>query len=146
MPSGMPPHHLRLKVGAVVMLLRNISSSMGLSNGTRLVITHLYPNSIVATILSERNRDETVFLSRMDLTSSEGLPFTFRRNQFPLIPSFSMTMTKSQGQTLGKVGIYLQDVTFSHGKLYVALSRCRRKEHIVVFVKDVENRQVIYII
>ena len=37
-PSGMPPHCLNLKVGSIVMLLRNISLKKGLCNGTRLVI------------------------------------------------------------------------------------------------------------
>lgn len=37
--SGMPPHKLRLKVGAVVMLLRNLDRTQGLCNGTRFILT-----------------------------------------------------------------------------------------------------------
>jgi hypothetical protein len=40
-PAGMPSHKLRLCVGAVVMLLRNISVQLGLCNGTRMVVTEL---------------------------------------------------------------------------------------------------------
>ena len=36
---GLPSHKLRLKVGAPVMLLRNIDKKLGLCNGTRLIIT-----------------------------------------------------------------------------------------------------------
>jgi hypothetical protein len=37
--SKLPNHILRLKVGVSVMLLRNIDQSLGLCNGTRLIIT-----------------------------------------------------------------------------------------------------------
>ncbi|KAK6751096.1 hypothetical protein RB195_002830 [Necator americanus] len=40
-PTGMPPHELRLKKGAIVMLLRNIDVVNGLCNGTRLRIETL---------------------------------------------------------------------------------------------------------
>lgn len=37
-PQGLPPHLLKLKVGAQVVLLRNINVAEGLCNGTRLTI------------------------------------------------------------------------------------------------------------
>jgi ATP-dependent DNA helicase PIF1 len=50
--SGIPPHTLKLKVGAIIMLLKNIDSRRGLCNGTRLVIKQLRQNVIVAVISS----------------------------------------------------------------------------------------------
>ncbi len=36
--SGLPPHQLKLKVGAIVILLKNINSRQGICNGIRLLI------------------------------------------------------------------------------------------------------------
>ena len=37
-PSGMPPHELKLKIGATIMLLRNLNAANGQCNGTRAII------------------------------------------------------------------------------------------------------------
>jgi hypothetical protein len=47
-PSGMPPHTLTLKVGAIIMMLRNFKG--GLCNGTRMIVKDLKPNVIIAEI------------------------------------------------------------------------------------------------
>ena len=46
-----------------------------------------------------------------------------------------MTINKSQGQTLQKVGLDLTDDVFTHGQLYVALSRTTSREYILCLVK-----------
>jgi ATP-dependent exoDNAse (exonuclease V) alpha subunit len=51
-------------------------------------------------------------------------PVEFTRLQFPLQLCYAMTINKSHGQAFtGRVGLYLKDAVFSHGQLYVALSR-----------------------
>ena len=51
-----------------------------------------------------------------------------------------MTINKSQGQTLKKVGVFLPQPVFTHGQLYVALSRVGKPSDIAFFV---ENSQVV---
>ncbi|KAF7844330.1 uncharacterized protein G2W53_001235 [Senna tora] len=51
--SGLPYHQLKLKVCAPIMLLRNIDRSMGLCNGTRLILTRMCEHVIEASIMSE---------------------------------------------------------------------------------------------
>ena len=53
-PLGMPPHCLNLKVGCIVMLLRNIALKKGLCNGTRLEITYLHRNSVQAKAFMDK--------------------------------------------------------------------------------------------
>ena len=42
--SGLPLHEIKLKAGAVVILLRNPDPHSGLCNGTRLIITAIHAN------------------------------------------------------------------------------------------------------
>ena len=133
--SGMPPHKLRLKVGAPIMLLRNIDGDQGLCNGTRLQVQRLTRNCIVARVLTGPKRGNTAFIPRIPLIASDfGLPFSLRRRQFPIMMAFAMTINKAQGQTVPNLGIYLPRPVFAHGQLYVALSRATCPENIKIVV------------
>jgi len=47
-----------------------------------------------------------------------------------------MTINKSQGQTLSRVGLYLPQPVFTHGQLYVAISRVKTKRGLKIFILD----------
>jgi ATP-dependent DNA helicase PIF1 len=133
-PNGIPPHVLKLKIGCPVMLLRNLDPANGLCNGTRLVVRACQRNSIDAEIILGQHAGKRVFLLRMPLCPSDDqmFPFEFKRKQFPIRLSFAMTVNKSHGQTIPNVGVYLSAPVFSHGQLYVAISRATTRMNIKI--------------
>jgi hypothetical protein len=136
-PNGIPKHELKLKKNAIVMLMRNLDIESGLCNGTRFRILEMRPNMIYCKIISGDKSGQDVFIPRITLECSKNLPVTFYRKQFPLRLALAMTINKSQGQTLDKVGLKLDKVeVFSHGQLYVGISRVKNYESLKIKLKS----------
>ncbi|XP_016172934.1 ATP-dependent DNA helicase PIF1-like [Arachis ipaensis] len=135
--SALSPHVLTLKEGVSVMLLRNINQSNGLCNGTRSQVRRLGNHVIECITLTGDKAGQVVLIPQMNMIPNNAtIPFRFQRRQFPLVVSFSMTINKSQGQTLTTVGLYLPKPIFTHGQLYVALSRVKSKSGLKVLIEN----------
>jgi hypothetical protein len=148
--SGIPLAKLALKVGAPIMLLRNLDPSKGLCNGTRMIVTDIRPRVLRCRIITgdERFSGKTVMIPRIELEpKADKLPIPLQRRQFPVRLAFAMTINKSQGQSVKHVGLNLQTPVFSHGQLYVALSRCTSRSQIKVLLPDeCEDRRTLNVV
>ncbi|KAK8948385.1 hypothetical protein KSP39_PZI004972 [Platanthera zijinensis] len=111
---------------------------MGLCNGSRLLCRHFSKNIIDAEILTGQHKGKSVFLPRIPLKHAGdfNMSFELTRKQFPVRLSFAITINKSQGKTIRHVGLYLPSPIFTHGQLYVALSRGVNSTNTKVLVKD----------
>ncbi len=138
--SGLPCAKLALKVGCPLMLLRNLDPANGLCNGTQMILTRFRPHVLECRLLSGNNAGKAVFIPRITINADTAeLPIAFSRRQFPVRLAFAMTINKSQGQSVTYVGLDLCTPVFSHGQLYVALSRCTSGQRIRVLFPDIEK-------
>ncbi|MCB0554305.1 MAG: AAA family ATPase [Phaeodactylibacter sp.] len=133
---------LQLKLGAQVMFLKNDPDKQFV-NGTIGQVTNMKEDSISVAVEDTGGNRRTIEVGQMDWeilrykaslddpnkieTETIG---TFR--QFPLRLAWAITIHKSQGKTFDKVIIDLGRGAFEHGQTYVALSRCRSLEGIVL--------------
>lgn len=138
-PSGVPDHNLKLKLGAPLMLLRNLQAGPNrtLKNGTRMVLVQMMDKVLECEIAVGTNKGERIFLPRIPhYDRGDEFPFTFVRRQFPVRLAFSVTINKGQGQENDRVGIYLPQPVFAHGQLYTAFSRGKRACAVKVLIVD----------
>jgi hypothetical protein len=137
--SGLPPGELHLKRNCPLILLRNLSPARGLCNGTRLILTRMSTRILEVKIIGGDYHGKTEFIPRITLTPTKdeaNFSFQLKRRQFPVRLAFSITINKAQGQSVGCVGIDLRVPVFSHGQLYVALSRATSSQNIKVLLPD----------
>lgn len=141
-PSGLRPHKLQLKVGAIIMILRNLDPPK-LCNGTRLIISKLNSNTIESIIVEGKYKNEQVIIPRIPMITSD-MNFEFRRLQFPIKLAFVITINKAQGQSLKIAGINLEKPCFTHGQFYVAVSRVGDPRNLYLYIQNIITKNIVH--
>ncbi|XP_074336028.1 uncharacterized protein LOC141673193 [Apium graveolens] len=82
---GLPPHDPKLKEGVSVMLMHNLNQTLGLCNGTRMMITRCLKQCVECQVINGVFIGTKHFIPRMELSSTDTkLPFKLIRKQMPL--------------------------------------------------------------
>lgn len=141
---------LRLRKGAQVMFVRNDPEGRQFVNGTIGTVTFIGPDTILVetdedtpTVTgsaagTQKRRIEVprieweIIRYKPDATGGIDTETIGTFRQYPLKLAWAITIHKSQGKTFDRVLLDLGSGAFEHGQLYVALSRCRTLEGIVL--------------
>ena len=145
--ASLPPSQLSLKLGAPVLLLRNLCPQQGLCNGSRMVITALRTHCIEVRLLGGDFDGQLRVIPRIKLCATDtalGIPLS--RKQFPVRLCFAMTINKGQGQSFHTVGLDLRTPVFTHGQLYVAVSRTSSVDGLSILLPEKSNSRTLNVV
>jgi ATP-dependent exoDNAse (exonuclease V) alpha subunit len=120
------------------MITRNLDQRQGLVNGVQVVCEEIRPHTVTVRLAS----GHVHVIPRINFTitpSESGLPFPLSRRQYPLMPSYALTVHRVQGQSLHRLGIYFSGDAFCHGLLFTALSRVRSWASVIVWRENCES-------
>ncbi|GBP40011.1 ATP-dependent DNA helicase PIF1 [Eumeta japonica] len=129
------PSKLVLKIGAQVMLLKNINVNAGLVNGARGVVVKFEEG--LPVVRFKNKKEYTTHSERWYVKNSNGSLLC--RKQIPLNLAWAFSIHKSQGLTLDCVEMSLSKI-FEAGQAYVALSRAQSLDALRVL--DFDSRHV----
>lgn len=142
-PSVFPTDQfLHFKIGSQVMFVKNDLGKRYV-NGTLGTIINLESQKIEVEIINSKGEEEIIDVERQEwelikYALDPVQPKQFKTevtgtfSQYPLKLAWAMTIHKSQGKTFNHVVLDLGSGAFEYGQTYVALSRCRTFEGVIL--------------
>ena len=136
--------HLKLKVGAQVMMIKNTYSKEGVINGSLGIIRDFSVKKNYPVVEFVGNKILTISPEDWNLEKfdhdTKSIKIEASISQIPLILAWAITIHKSQGLTLDKISCDLSNV-FSPGQCYVALSRVKSLNGL--FIESINFNKII---
>jgi len=131
------PSSLKLKAGALVMMVANDNEYHRWVNGTIGVVRSLSNNQINVAIEGKEYSIAKTKFAKTECYIFEG-ELRYKEiasmTQFPLVLAYAVTIHKSQGKTYNRIACDLNGC-FAPGQAYVALSRCSNFKQLYLLSK-----------
>jgi hypothetical protein len=139
--KAVPRNNLALKNGDLVILMRTIRGmeNLGMCKNAKLRVFDVESAQQKRHLKVQKVGDSTekfYLLPRLifENCKCDELQGSFRRIQFPVELAYAMSINRSQGGTFDRILLDTsQSAIFSHGQLFVAMSRVRRQSDFGMF-------------
>jgi hypothetical protein len=102
-------------------------------------------DSVLSVNIKTKSGEYTVFRDTYDITVFDGSSNSYIKTgvikQFPFIPAWAITIDKSQGLTLDKIAVVMENRNRPN-QMYVALSRARRLKDIFILERKIRKGDI----
>ncbi|XP_065665512.1 ATP-dependent DNA helicase PIF1-like [Hydra vulgaris] len=133
------PAAVYLKIGAIVMLVRNINVVEGMCNGTIDTVILIENNAVWVSMNKKEVKIECVKEEILDCSHA----VVGSRFGLPLKLAFSFTVHKAQGSTMNKAVVQFNSKAFINSLYYVSLSRvCNINDIFIIINNKLELRKI----
>ena len=133
--NGVPDHRITLKVGDICFVMRTLNRKERLSNNTRVIIREMYRYPIRVETVALNPKTFLIPRIKFQVKLRFG-GFVLIRTQFSLRLAYAMTKNKSQGQSIPFSLNDIRHPPFSHGHLYVSMSRATDVDQLCFFCNE----------